>query len=113
MRRIATAGRLRRRLAVTFALVAAFATGALALGTYLVVSSSRLADAVDRSLAQSRTNLVLARTVLGESSTRQDVVHLLEFYAQRPDFETVALSGGQAFSESLYVGAAQIEPSRV
>jgi len=59
MRRVVPAGRLRRRLAVTFALVAAIATGALALGTYLVVSSSRLDDSVSSSLAQARTNLVL------------------------------------------------------
>ena len=107
MRRV-TPGRLRRRLAVTYAIVAAVATGALALGTYLVVSSARLDDSVSSSLAQTRTNLVLAGTVLGDSSTRQDVVDLLEFYARRPDFETVALAGGSAFSSSLSFGTPRI-----
>jgi hypothetical protein len=51
MRRVVTAGKLRRRLAVTYAVVAAVATGALALGTYLLVSSSRLADSVSSSVA--------------------------------------------------------------
>ena len=108
MRRVVTAGRLRRRLAVTFAVVAAIATGALALGSYLVVSSSRLDDSVSSSLAQARTNLVLAGTVLGGSSATQDVADLLEFYARRPGFETVALTGGEAFSPSFLFRGAQI-----
>jgi signal transduction histidine kinase len=101
-------GRLRRRLAVTYAVVAAVATGALALGTYLVVSSSRLDDSVSSSLAQARTNLVLAGTVLGESSTRRDITDLVEFYSRRPDFETVALAGGEAFPSSYSIGTPQI-----
>ncbi len=108
MRRVVTAGRLRRRLAVTFALVAALSTGALALGTYLAVRSSRLDDSVDSALAQARTNLVLAGAVLGGSSAPQDAVGLLEFYARRPGFETVALVGGAAFSSSLSVRETQI-----
>jgi signal transduction histidine kinase len=97
MRPVVTAGRLRRRLAVTFALVAAIGTGALALGTYVVVRSSRLDDSKNSSLAQARTNLVLAGTVLRGSSAPQDVADLLDFYASRPGFETVALAGGAAF----------------
>ena len=105
MSRVVTAGRLRQRLAITFALVAAIATGALALGTYLVVRSSRLDDSVDSSLAQARTNLVLAGTVLRGSSAPQDVADLLEFYAGRPDYETVALVGGEAFAIELRTDA--------
>ena len=100
MSRVVTAGRLRQRLAITFALVAAIATGALALGTYLVVRDARLDDSVDSSLAQARTNLVLAGTVLRGSSAPQDVADLLEFYTGRPDYETVALVGGEAFGSS-------------
>jgi signal transduction histidine kinase len=87
----------RRRLAVTYAVVAAVATGALALGTYLVVFRARLDDSVSSSLAQARTNLVLGGTVLGESTAQDDVDDLLEDYAGRQDFETVALIGGDAF----------------
>lgn len=108
MRRVVTAGRLRRRLAVTYAVGAAVASGALALGSYLVVSSSRLDDSVDSSLAQARTNLLLAGTVLGESSAPEDVADLLALYARRPGFETVALAGGEAFSSSFLFGGAQI-----
>ena len=92
MSRVVTTGRLRQRLAITFALGAAIATGALALGTYLVVRNARLDDSVDSSLAQARTNLVLAGTVLRGSSAPQDVADLLEFYTGRPDYETVALA---------------------
>jgi two-component system, OmpR family, sensor histidine kinase MtrB len=108
MRRVVTAGRLRRRLAVTFAAVAAIATGALALGSYLVVRDSRLDDAAKSALAQARTNLVLAGTVLRGSSAPQDTANLLAFYARRPGFETVALTGGETFSSSFSVEGAQI-----
>jgi signal transduction histidine kinase len=108
MRRIVTARRLRRRLAVTYALVAAFATGALALGTYLVVSGSRLDDSADSSVAQARTNLVLASTVLEGSSASQNVADLLDFYALRPGFETVALASGSVLTSRFSFADAHI-----
>jgi two-component system sensor histidine kinase MtrB len=108
MRRIVPAGRLRRRLTVTFALVAAIATGALALGTYLVVRSARLDDSLSSGLAQARTNLALAGAVLQGSSATQDVAGLLELYARRPGFETVGLTAGEAFSSSFSFGTVQI-----
>jgi two-component system sensor histidine kinase MtrB len=108
MRRVAAPGRLRRRLAITYAVVAAVAAGALALGSYLVVSSSRLDDSVSSSLAQARANLVLAATVLEGSSAPADVADLLAFYARRPGLGTVALAGGEALSSSFSFGSAQI-----
>jgi signal transduction histidine kinase len=109
MRGTVTAGGLRRRLAITYALVAAVATGALALGTYLVVSKTRLDDARDRSLAQARTNLVLAGTALGKSSTPSDVAEL-GFYTRRADFETVALAGREEIRSNFSFGAPHISP---
>jgi two-component system sensor histidine kinase MtrB len=107
MKRIATGGRLRRRLAVTFALVAAISTGALALGTYLVVSRARMDASVSSSLAQARTNLVLAGTLLEGSAAPRDVSDLLSYYGRGPgDFETVALAGEDSFGPIL--GRAQI-----
>jgi two-component system, OmpR family, sensor histidine kinase MtrB len=108
MRRVVTASRLRRRLAITFAFVAAVATGALALGTYVVVSSSRLDDSVDSSVEQARTNLVLADSVLDGSSAPQNVADLLDFYALRPGFETVALASGSVLTSRFSFGDAQI-----
>ena len=108
MKHVVARGRLRRRLAVTFALVAAISTGALALGTYLVVRSARLDDSVDNALAQARANLVLAGTVLGESTEPQRTADILEFYAERRGVETIAMTGGQAFSSSVLLGGAQV-----
>ena len=108
MRGAVSAGSLRRRLAITYALVAAVATGALALGTYLLVSKTRLDDARDRSLAQARTNLVLAGTSLDESSTPSDVADLGWFYIRRPDFETLALASGNTIRSNFSFGAQQI-----
>ena len=64
MRRLVSLSRLQRRLAITFALVAAVSTGMLALGTYLVVREARLDDAVDSSVEQARANLLLGSAVL-------------------------------------------------
>jgi two-component system sensor histidine kinase MtrB len=100
MASLVTAGRLRWRLTVTFALVAAVSTGALALGTYLVVRESRLADSVDSSVAQARANLVLAGAILDGGSAREDAEALLAFYARRSDFETVALTSGGRLGSS-------------
>lgn len=108
MRALIKTGRLRRRLAVTFALVAAISTGMLALGTYLVVRESRLDDSVESSLAQARTNLVLAGAVLRGSAVQQDVAELLAFYRQRPDFETVAVAEGAAYPSSFSLGTRPI-----
>jgi signal transduction histidine kinase len=110
MRRVVAAKRLRRRLAVTYAVVAAVATGALALGTHVAVSSSRLDDSVGSSVAQARTNLVLAGAVLEGSSASEDVVHLLDLYALRPGFETVALARGEVLTSRFSLQDAQISP---
>jgi signal transduction histidine kinase len=110
MRRVAAAGSLRRRLAITYAIVAAVATGALALGTYVVVSKSRLDDSVDSSLAQARTNLRLAGSVLGGFSTPLDVA-TLKFDAGRTDFETLAVDSGEVLRSNFSFGARQISPA--
>jgi two-component system sensor histidine kinase MtrB len=108
MKRLVAPGRLRWRLTVTYAIVAAIATGALALGTYVVVANARLDDSVSSSLAQARNNLVLAGTVLGASPALPEVADLVAYYASQPGFETVGLTNGQELSSSLSVGAAQI-----
>ena len=75
-------GRLRRRLAVAFVLITGVATGALAVGSYLVVRSSRLDDSAQRAVDQSRFNL---RFAAGQPSLSQ----LLAAYDTRGDFCTV------------------------
>lgn len=57
-------GRLRRRLAIAFVLVAGISAGALAVGSYVLVRETRLADSLDRALTEARYDLVLAQTFL-------------------------------------------------
>ena len=84
-RRIAPGG-LRRRIAVTFALSVAAATGALALGSYLIVRSARLDDSASRAVSQSRFNLSFAATVTSNDA-------LLAAYRTRGDFCSLILPG--------------------
>ncbi len=77
-------GRLRRRLAIAFVLVTGFATGALAIGSYLIVRSSRLDDSAQRAVAQSRFNLRFA-------ALQQSPGELLDAYSTRGDFCTIVL----------------------
>ena len=57
-------GRLRRRLAVAFVLVAGISAGALAIGSYVLVRQARLSDSLDRAQTEARYDLVLAQTFL-------------------------------------------------
>jgi signal transduction histidine kinase len=98
---VVSRSRLRRRLAVTFALVAAVSTGMLALGTYVVVRDARLDDAVDRSVEHTRANLLLAGAVLRQARAQGESADLLAFYAGRAGFETGAITEGEWFSSTL------------
>ncbi|HJS70071.1 MAG TPA: hypothetical protein VJ744_04635, partial [Gaiellaceae bacterium] len=69
-------GRLRRRLALAFALTAGIAAAALAAGSFLLVRDARLDDSVERSLDQTRFNLVLAAETLSAGGPDE----LLEAY---------------------------------
>ena len=98
------AGRLRRRLALAFALTAGLAAAALAAGSFLLVRDARLADSVDRALEQSRFNLVLGAEVLPAEGPDG----LLEALERRGGFDTVLLEGGRASPSSLSLGADQV-----
>lgn len=86
-------GRLRRRLAVAFLLVGGISTGALALGSYLIVRNARLADSADRAVSQSRFNLTFA-------TTTTSVPDLLDALETRGDFCTVAVTPGSSPAQS-------------
>jgi signal transduction histidine kinase len=53
-------GRLRRRLAISFVLVAGISAGALALGSFLLVRQSRLDESLDRNAGTALSRLRLA-----------------------------------------------------
>jgi signal transduction histidine kinase len=86
-------GRIRRRLTVAFVLVGGLSTGALALGSYLLVRHSRLQDSSRTALAQSTLNVRVAeRTLRGRPG---DVRTLITRYAARGDFVTVVERSGR------------------
>ncbi|MBW3592857.1 MAG: HAMP domain-containing histidine kinase, partial [Actinobacteria bacterium] len=91
--------RLRRRLAIAFALVAGLTAGALAVSSYLLVRETRLRDSVDAAVQQTRFNLELAREVPPEGGSEE----LLAAYERRGEFETAGRLGERDFSSSLSV----------
>ena len=77
-RRPIPTGRLRRRLTIAFVLVAGLASGALALGSFLLVRQARLSDSLETARAEARFDLVLARGFLDE----QNIQGLLDSFRQ-------------------------------
>jgi signal transduction histidine kinase len=86
-------GRLRRRLAIAFALVGALSSGTLAVTSYVVVRHSRMDDAVARALVQTNANLAIARSTLRADPA--SVSRLLRRYSSRPGFVTIPVTGGR------------------
>ena len=97
-------GRLRRRLALAFALTAGIAAAALAAGSFFLVRDARLDDSVKRSLDQTRFNLVLASETLSAGGPDE----LLEAYERRGGFDTVLLQNDRSFPSSLSLGEEQV-----
>src|SRR5262245_34239751 len=92
LRRVAPPGRLRRRLAVSFVLVAGLSAGALAVGSFLLVLQSRLDDSVERALRQARLNLQFAQQNLTGNPDPAQTDALLAFYSTG-GFGTVIFTG--------------------
>jgi signal transduction histidine kinase len=99
-RRVAPPARLRRRLAVSFVLVAGISAGVLAGGSFLLVRQTRLDDAVDRALHQARLNLEFAQQNLSGRPTRQDAETLLSFYSTG-GFGTVLFTGRSVHASTV------------
>jgi signal transduction histidine kinase len=103
-------GSLRRRLTVAFLLVAGLSAAALAVASYGIVREARLSDSVDRSIEQSRFNLVLANETLSTDPSAQEIEQLLSAYERRGGFETVGATGTRRFSSSVSVGIQEVPP---
>jgi signal transduction histidine kinase len=101
-------GSLRRRLTIAFLLVAGLSAAALAVASYAIVREARLSDSVDRSLEQSRFNLVLANETLSQDPSAQEIEQLLAAYERRGGFETVGATGSRRFSSSVSVGIQEV-----
>jgi signal transduction histidine kinase len=103
-------GSLRRRLTIAFLLVAGLSAAALAVASYGIVREARLSDSVDRSIEQSRFNLVLANETLSTDPSAQEIEQLLSAYERRGGFETVGTTGTRRFSSSVSVGIQEVPP---
>jgi two-component system sensor histidine kinase MtrB len=103
-------GSLRRRLTIAFLLVAGLSAAALAVASYGIVREARLSDSVDRSVEQSRFNLVLANETLSPDPSAHEIELLLSAYERRGGFETVGTTGTRRFSSSVSVGIQEVPP---
>jgi two-component system sensor histidine kinase MtrB len=103
-------GSLRRRLTIAFLLVAGLSAAALAVASYAIVREARLSDSVDRSLEQSRFNLILANETLSREPNVPEINQLLAAYERRGGFETVGTTGDRRFSSSVSVGMQEVPP---
>src|SRR3954452_6020255 len=100
VRRVAPPGRLRRRLAVSFVLVAGVSTALLAIGSFLLVRQSRLDDSVERALRIARLNLQFAQQNLTEHPGPAQTDALLAFYSTG-GFGTVIFTGPRVNASSV------------
>jgi signal transduction histidine kinase len=103
-------GSLRRRLSIAFLLVAGLSAAALAVASYAIVREARLSDSVDRSLEQSRFNLILANETLAREPSVQEINQLLAAYERRGGFETVGTTGDRRFSSTVSLGMQEVPP---
>ena len=103
-------GSLRRRLSIAFLLVAGLSAAALAVASYAIVREARLSDSVDRSLEQSRFNLILANETLSREPSVQEINQLLAAYERRGGFETVGMTGDRRFSSTVSLGMQEVPP---
>jgi len=106
---VAAPARLRRRLAVSFVLVAGLSAGVLAAGSFLLVRQSRLDDAVERALRQARLNLEFAQQNLSGRPTPRDAETLLSFYSTG-GFGTVLFTGHQIHASTATLRAFRPPP---
>jgi two-component system, OmpR family, sensor histidine kinase MtrB len=106
-RRPVPTGRLRRRLTIAFILVAGIASGALAVGSYLLVRQARLSDSLDVAKAEARFDLVLAQGFL--PLTEESTDRLLQSFQQNR--VNVVLVTGQTSLPSNPTFAPRISPS--
>ena len=86
-------GRLRRRLAVAFALAAGITSGALAVGSYVLVREARLSDSLDRAQAEARFDLVLAARTLPANPDETAFESLLDTFEQQKRLHAVLVRG--------------------
>ena len=90
--------RFRWRLTVAFILVAAGASGALALGHILLVRQEREDTFRERSLREATLRLAFARETLPSSPGGEEIRDLISRYRRRGEFDVVVVDAGRGFS---------------
>lgn len=104
-------GGLRRRLVITFALVAAAASVGVALTSYLLVRQVTLQRATDAAVRESLLDLDEAAERLPPSPTTPEVEALNARLQQRGAFDVVALLGDGSFATTSFSLSAASVPA--
>jgi signal transduction histidine kinase len=101
---------LRRRVALAFAVAVVVATLALALSAYFITKAAQDADALDKALAQSRFNLVLADAMLPAAPKPADYNRLIEALQIRGDFASLIEAGSDVYVTGSQVPRGLVTP---
>ena len=91
-------GSFRRRLTLTFVLVAAVSTGILALISYFLVKQDRSTSFFERSLDKAHLASTIAESRLPPRPSADEIASLIETLERRAAMEIVIRSGGSSFS---------------
>jgi two-component system, OmpR family, sensor histidine kinase MtrB len=107
-RRPGRAGRLRPRLIVTFAVVAALTAVTVAGASYLVVRELRLRGETDTAVEQARFNVELAQATLPPEPTTTEIEDVVRALQRRGGFDTVAIAGDRVAQSSISLDAGAV-----
>src|SRR3990170_2265325 len=88
-------GSFRRRLTLTFALVAAVSSGSLAVISFILVKQDRSTSFVERSLDKAHLASTIAESKLSPQPSTDEITSLIETLERRAAMEVVVRSGGR------------------
>ena len=91
-------GSFRRRLTLTFVLVAAVSTGSLAVISFVLVKQDRSASFVERSFDKAQLASTIADGRLSPQPSTDEITSLIETLERRAAMEVVVRSAGSTFS---------------
>lgn len=96
------------RVALIFGAAVVVTALALSLSAYFITKAAQEKDALDKALAQTRLNLLLADSMLPQAPRDQDYAHLVDAFKIRGNFGTLILAGGAA-----YVSGPDVTPTLI
>jgi signal transduction histidine kinase len=102
---------LRREVALILAAAVAITSVALSLSAYYLTKAAQDRDALDKALAQSRFNLVLADSMLPPSPQEADYTDLLKAFQIRGDFATLIQAGPDSYVSGPQISATLVTPA--